>query len=151
MHRLIASFVFILMGLLLGACASTQPDTQLRDSLANDMASREVPKATVEKVRQGAALTTGDMGEAFKAGIPEDPLISYIKETGATYKMTPASIRYLTECGASDSFTEYLLKTKKSDATQGDASSSVSTPRKRDSFQPAPSPTDYPALPNVSY
>lgn len=151
MHRIIASSVFILMGFLLGACSNTQPDTQLKDSLASEMTSRHVPEPTVEKVRQGATLTTGDMGEALKAGIPEEPLISYIKETGATYKMTPAAVRYLTECGASDSFTEYLLQTKKSDPTQADASSSSSTPRNRDSFQPPPTPTDYPTLPNVTY
>jgi hypothetical protein len=148
MQRLIASSAFILMGLLLGACASNRPDTQLRDSLANDMTSREVPKATVEKVRQGASLTTGDMAEALKAGVPEAPLISYVKDTGATYTMTPAAVRYLTECGASDSFTEYLLQTKKNDPPQADVSDFNPKPGDSDYYRPTPNPAAYPSSPH---
>jgi hypothetical protein len=77
------------------------------------MTSRNVSAATVKKVRNGGALTVGEMTSVLKAGVPEAPLLSYVKQTGGVSSINATQISQLKAAGASDAFIDYLLKTQK--------------------------------------
>jgi hypothetical protein len=95
--------------LLLGACVSTQT----KDSLAGAMASHKVSPATVKKVQAGDSLSAEEMAATLKAGVPEAPLLSYVKQTGGLYSISARQINLLSSSGASDAFIDYLLETQR--------------------------------------
>lgn len=95
--------------LLLGACVSTQT----KNSLAGAMTSHNVSSATVKKVQAGDSLSATEMAAILQAGVPEAPLLSYVKQTGGLYSVSAKQIKLLTSSGASDAFIDYLLETQR--------------------------------------
>jgi hypothetical protein len=95
---------------LLAACVTTQS----RESRASSMASHQIDPALINKVRQGSRLTVPELAAILGSGVPEAPLLTYVKETGAIYDDLKAQdINLLTYNKASDAFVDYLLQTSR--------------------------------------
>lgn len=94
---------------MLGACVSPQA----KDSLVSSMSSHQTDPVLIEKVRKGSNLTVPELASILKSGVPEAPLLSYVKQTGAIYELKAQDVTLLTSSKASDAFVNYLLQTSK--------------------------------------
>lgn len=69
------------------------------------------PAALVGKMQRGDRLALADLETLARHRVPDDTVLAYLRETGATYELTTAQIDQLRDAGVTVRVIDYLLAT----------------------------------------
>lgn len=90
-------------GLIAGGLFGVALDSQERKVM-----ERSSPR-TVERMDRGDPITINDVIKLSQAGVSDDTIISYIVDSGSTYKLSNAQIRRMQDNGVSQRVINYMI------------------------------------------
>ncbi|MBU3665059.1 MAG: hypothetical protein FGM15_04165 [Chthoniobacterales bacterium] len=97
----------VLLGL--AGCATLQ-QPQVDPKILNEFTSRGVSDAIVFQVREGLPLSTGQVAECVRKGVPGPGLVSYMQSTRKAYNLSNADIANLRSAGAPAPLINYMRR-----------------------------------------
>jgi hypothetical protein len=66
---------------------------------------------TVDRMDHGEPLTINDVIKLSQGGVSDDSIISYMKETNSSYRLSQAQVRRLRDSGVSQRVIDYMIST----------------------------------------
>ncbi|MEN9654091.1 MAG: hypothetical protein RL235_203 [Chlamydiota bacterium] len=92
-------------GVIAGGLVGAALDEQDRKVM-----ERSSPR-TVDRMDHGEPLTINDVIKLSQGGVSDDSIISYMKETNSSYRLSQAQVRRLRDSGVSQRVIDYMIST----------------------------------------
>jgi len=97
-----------LIGGTVGAISGTLFGTVLDEQDRRVMETKS-PR-TVDRMDRGDPLTLNDVIQLSRAGVDNETIIVYMKNTGSTYNLSQSQIRRLQDSGVSQEVIDYMIE-----------------------------------------
>lgn len=98
--------IVVVCAATLSGCASTA-----QHKVAQEATRLGAPARLTEKLNRGGRLTLADIETMSRQSIPDDEILSYLRQSDARYELTTAQIDQMRASGVSDRIIDYLLST----------------------------------------
>ncbi len=98
--------IIVVGAVALSGCASTA-----QHKVAEEATRLGAPVRLTDKLNRGARLTLADIEAMSRQSIPDDAILSYLRQSDARYELTTAQIDQMRASGVSDRIIDYLLST----------------------------------------
>jgi|CXWL01.1.fsa_nt_gi uncharacterized protein YceK len=90
----------------LGGCASVA-----QQRVAQEATRLGTPDELVRKMERGARLALTDLETLARQHVPDEPVLAYLRQSGASYELTTVQIDQMRTAGVSVGVIDYLLST----------------------------------------